>query len=197
MRLVDPKRIPTGDKIVAVNWAFKERPDADMLFFADGHDRFWGWAREQVKAEWRGGEIVCRETTVLAETFGLTVHRLGWTGSKPWRDRNRGKTAPGYSRDPQTVAGVCSGSLATNAAALRGVRRINLLGFDMTPGNYHDRHRTPAPTAHYGGKFIPAFQKIAAGLAEDGIEAVNASPGSAMTCFPIVHPRELGVGHLW
>jgi hypothetical protein len=95
------------------------------------------------------------------------------------------------SLDPRRVAGPDSGSNAINLAFLFGARRIVLFGFEMRPGNWHDRHRRVTPPQRYAEKFIPALEAMAVALKREDVEVINATPGSALTCFPIVAPDEI------
>jgi hypothetical protein len=95
--------------------------------------------------------------------------------------------APGLSLDPGMVhRGSTSGYCALNVAVLLGARRIVLLGYDYTPdGHYHDGYpwqrrafdmSMPAWAHHY--------EAAAEHCKRIGVEVINASPTSMLTCFP-------------
>ena len=96
----------------------------------------------------------------------------------------------GLSREPGTVAtGGTSGYAALNLAVLKGAKRIVLLGYDygLIDGrhHYHDAY----PWHHVANDqswpaWAKQFDAAAPLLAAQGVEVVNASPQSAITCFP-------------
>lgn len=100
-----------------------------------------------------------------------------------------------------------TGASAINLATKLGAKRIVLLGFDMRivdgKKNYHKDHilmgkiqgrfnrkyeeKKDDPFEH----FLKAFPHIARDAEKLGIEIINATPGSAITQFPIVEPDEV------
>lgn len=74
-----------------------------------------------------------------------------------------------------------------NLALQFGASKITLLGFDMQPdGNRRHFFGDHPPGLNNGpnyGHFIGAFETAARLLPAD-IEIINATPGSALTCFP-------------
>jgi len=170
-------RLRGRGRVVAVNDAgLALAPWADVLFFAD--ERWLEWNRGELH-RFAGGRIVkrCRPQLPTAETIHVV-------------ERARREVA--LSTDPGAVAGFCSGGAALNYAALAGAGRVVLLGFAMrAEGHWHDRHRRPSPAEAYAGKMRPAIERMAGPLAAAGIEVLNATPGSALPCFPIVDPREV------
>lgn len=160
-------------RVIAINDAFLLAPQADVHYFADA--RWFEWNRSDLSV-FAGRYRVTRAEIVAP---GLDVRRLR-------HDRRRD-----YSTDPGVLAGYCSGANAINLAALFGARDIILLGFDMRPGNWHDRHKTPPRPTHHRDKFIPSIERMAPHLAAAGVRVTNATPGSALTCFPIASPDEV------
>jgi hypothetical protein len=154
-------------RIIAVNDAFLRRPDANVLFFADPNWLAWNHDERDDLRKFRGRHIVTR-TDVSRD--GLDIKCL-----------RRDKKAA-LSRDPSALAGYCSGGNAINLAYLLGAAEIILLGFDMRPGHWHDRHKKPAPDL-YATKFIPAIEHMSRELERDGVRVLNATAGSALTCF--------------
>ena len=55
-------------------------------------------------------------------------------------------------------------------------------------GNYHTDHQVPTDAHLYDSEFIPSIERMAARLAGK-VEVVNATPGTALRCFPV---QELG-----
>jgi hypothetical protein len=87
-------------------------------------------------------------------------------------------------------AGGNSGFQALNLAVQFGARKIVLVGFDMTDRSgvhWYGRNRWPMsnnPADHNFKRWIGAFEKAAPVLGQMGVEVVNASPHSALQCFP-------------
>ena len=95
---------------------------------------------------------------------------------------------PGLSSDPSLIhQGGNSGYQALNLAVLLGAARILLLGYDMGGrGHWHGNHppglRNPPESqlSEWAGQFHAA----AADLDRLGIECINCSRETALTCFP-------------
>lgn len=163
---VDLERFRGYGRFVAVNNAgLTLAPWADVLYWADR--RWYEWNRDRLDL-FEGSLMISRNSTDRQD-----VARVGWI-------RN------GYSRRPDMVGGFCSGSNAVNLAALRGASVIILLGFDMRPGNWHDEHKRPPVARYFADRFIPAFEHMAPELEKDGVRVFNATPDSALRCFPFV-----------
>lgn len=174
---VDVSALRGRGRIIAINNAHEIAPFADLCYFADLRwfiEAYPGYGNCR-KLESFPGPIVTRAERIEHER--LTVLRL----------RYDGKAA--YSRYPTTIAGWCSGANAINIAALAGADPIVLFGFDMHGRNWHPGHPIPPKPGIYEKHFIPSLTRMAAELARDGVTVINATPGSALKCFPIVDPR--------
>lgn len=165
---------------IAVNNAYLLKPDADVLYFADR--RWHEWNRHDLH-RYVGEHVVSR-------VFIPPRERV--PGGPDIRWLNRDHNAP-VSHDPRFVAGFCGGANAVNLAYLGGARRIVLLGFDMRPGNWHRLHKLPPVRHQHRESFIPSLTRMGRELAKVGVEVVNATPGSALTAFPIVSPERFGM----
>lgn len=83
--------------------------------------------------------------------------------------------------------GANSGYAALCLACKLGAKRVLLYGFDMGPRNGRmRRHDYPA---HLNSRprfadWIPRFQSLAPQLSRRGVEVINCTPGSALSCFP-------------
>jgi hypothetical protein len=166
-----------GWRVLAVQDAYRLMPWADALYGCD--DRWW---RVHEGTTFRGekwtthedGESSGNDKSAIADKYGLTLVR--------------GKAADEFSTDPAVIHyGSNSGFQAVNLAMLRGVSRIVLVGFDMRhvdgkahffgdhPGGLHNRtdYRDFIQRFTYAGKFAR-------------VPIVNATPGSALTCFPML-----------
>lgn len=130
--------------------------------------------------------------------FGLDVHRGKYKIARHEVDDPRVKQIKKireqclYS-EPDGCAGRDTGGSAINLAYLFGGEQIILHGFDMrrTQGeqnNYHSRHLAgTADNRRYEHIFIPSIKAMVEPLRRAGVEVINATPGSALTCFPYIH----------
>lgn len=79
-----------------------------------------------------------------------------------------------------------SGHQALNAAVQRGAARILLLGFDMQGGHWHGDH--PSGLANPTDLMLETWRRNMATTVPDlrraGVEVVNCSRETALTCFP-------------
>jgi len=161
--LVRAQGLPT----IVVNTTYQMAPWADVLYACDA--KWWAW--QQGAPGFRGRS---RFTLEAARWPGL--QRLG-----------KG-TETGLSLDPlKLCTGSNSGYQAINLAVLLGAQRILLLGYDMAPaadGRQHwhpdhpDRVRSPYQ------KFRQVFPTLVEPLRAAGVEVVNCSRRTALTCFP-------------
>jgi hypothetical protein len=175
-----------GWRTIVVNDAYKLLPTADVLYAADNswweiHGECKPFAGEKWACHERDPnprEIHGNDKRSLAERYGINLVR--------GRDCNE------FSFDPDVVHyGHNSGFQAINFALLMGCRQIVLIGFDMRLvngqahffGNHPREIRTPDDKCL--SSFIPRFAQAAKKLPKD-VSIVNATPGSALTCFPIM-----------
>ena len=63
--------------------------------------------------------------------------------------------------------------------------RIVLVGFDFRGGYFFGSHPRGAQLANQIPQYMPFFEKAAKSLPE-GVEIVNATPNSALECFPMM-----------
>jgi hypothetical protein len=118
---------------------------------------------------------------------------------------------PGLSTDPKLLHhGHSSGYQLVGMAHRAGADRIVLLGYDMKFASDYDGRskQIGSGSRHFFGEYEPALQhwpsvKVRAGVhvelldlywsvAQQGlVEIINATPGSALNCFPRVDIREL------
>lgn len=97
----------------------------------------------------------------------------------------------GLSADPTKLGGVCSGGNSINLAYLFGCDPIVLLGFDMKGDNWDGRPRRAQKDKAYEQRFMPAIARMAAPLQQHGVTVLNATPGSALGCFPKITLEEV------
>jgi hypothetical protein len=155
-------------RVIAVNDAYRLAPWADVLYACDAK-----W--------WR----VHPDTTAFAgPKYGL----------QPVKDRddivilkNTGRT--GLERDPTGLrTGSNSGYQAINLAVHFGAIKILLLGYDMghAPGSrshFFGDHPSPLSNRSPYATFIALFAQMVAPLAALGVEVINCSRATALTCF--------------
>ena len=178
------KRIGFGWRVLVVNDAYKVMPWADAMFACDNS---W-WAENKdckgfAGEKWASHEIdtdpsmfTGNDKRAFADEYGINlVH---------------GKGGVEFSFDQSFIHyGLNSGFQAVNLALLFGCRRIVLVGFDMrfVNGKSHyfgDHAKRQSPEGAYT-RFAEQFARAAQKLPAD-VSIVNATPGSALTCFPIL-----------
>lgn len=161
-------RVRGRARLIAVNDAWRLAPWADALYAADED-----WISHHQPA-FRGQK---------------------WTQCEAWRDRDgwrwaRGIGGDGLSLDPTIIHwGGNSGFQACNLAVHFGIRKLILLGFDMRiAGKRHffgDHPGAMNKDSPYR-RFIRHFEQSAGCFQAAGVTVINATPGSALTCFPMI-----------
>jgi hypothetical protein len=164
--------------VIAIKQNVELCPWADMVY---GCDAAW-W-------RYRRG---------LPEFMGLKVSWSG-NGLSEYPDIKRINIAPGkrekYTDDLQFETGTVggggnSGFQALNLAMHLGSRHVILIGFDMddrSGKHWYGRNHWPMsnnPDQSNFRRWIPALAAAAIKLEAAGIQVVNASPASALKCFP-------------
>lgn len=158
-------------RVVAVNNAgLSLAPWADVLYFSD--KQWHDWNASQLY-KYRGPLVISR-----SPVDDSRVRLIGRS------------LRMALSHKPDILAGVCGGANSINLAFLRGAGTIILLGFDMRPGNWHNDHKKPPRPNCHALEFIPSLNRMAPELAQAGRRVINATPSSALTCFPVMSPDE-------
>lgn len=170
-------RIRGRGKVIAVNDAGIDparAPWADVLFWADRRWYQWNWERL--------GNHYGKYKIARKEPPPTTTHDIKTVRFIPRR----------FSHWQNSVGGFCGGSSAINLAYLFGSRGpFFLLGFDMTPGNWHDNHQLPPVTGQHRNNFIPVLEMMAIELTKLGVSVFNCNPRSALRCFPFAPIEEI------
>lgn len=161
---------------IAINLAHHPVPWASVLFFAD--DNFFEEHREPHGWHFWKVKDVERIVTTAPACAGMAPgerSRVEYVDPLSLRIRD--------GRRWQNVHQMNSGAQAIALARKLGARTIVLLGFDNAPGHWAEGEpymhpRQPGPEAFE--RYAEDFEK----LARFDLGVVNATPGSALTCFP-------------
>lgn len=162
--------------VIVVNDAYRLAPWADALV---ANDYSW-WLHHEGVPGFRGDKWGVLHPTWTQPERWPDVRQLRITGSE------------GLETDPSAIrTGKNSGYTAVNVAIHYGARRVILLGYDMGapkngPQHFFGDHRwAPGQRSPYH-TFIDLFHSMRADLERLGVEVVNASRQTALTCFPRV-----------
>lgn len=165
-----------GRRVIAVNDAYRLLPFADVLYACDAawwdvHAGCPGFAGEKWSCH---GTDKHNNKRAAAEKYGLRLVQ--------------GHTREGFCLDGAVHYGSNSGFQAINLALLFGCTRILLVGFDMRVNgkrHFFGSHPEPLNNNVSYTTFVPFFERAAKTLPA-GIEILNCTPNSALTCFPLV-----------
>lgn len=167
-------------RTIAVNDCWRIAPHADLLYAAD---HAW-WEVHSGVPDFAG------ERWTQDKSKGIET-------AKRWGLRCvRSESRPGLSFDPTFIhQGGNSGFQVLNLAVLFGAARILLLGFDMqwSGGKSHWFGDHPAPLRNPNNfkAYRAAFDQAAPQLKDAGIEVINCSVETALTCFPRARIQEV------
>jgi hypothetical protein len=162
-----------------VNDAYRLFPDARVLYACDA--QWWNAHRgcpdfsgEKWSSHGIAGRVRHNDKLDVARKYGLNLVA--------------GKDGEGFSFDPEVIHyGSNSGFQAINLAILMGATRIVLVGFNLghVDGKKHffGDHPRGLRNTHSYSNFLRAFNR-AAKLLPLHIQILNATPNSALTCFP-------------
>lgn len=156
--------------MVVVNDCWQKAPWAEVLYACD--TRWW--------AQKRPGD---------AQFPGLRVTQDALAAARYGAIKVAGHPDAGLCRTPWEInLGLNSGFQALNLAYHFGVKKMVLLGFDMGPsatgrthwfGDHPPGLQVPSPY----GEFIKRFGPLAQDLKAVGVDVVNCSAKTALTCF--------------
>jgi hypothetical protein len=159
-----------GLHAIVINTTFKLAPWADILYAADAA---W-WQHTPGAFEFAGLKVSCE-----AVQGALTMQRA--------------KEIVGYTDDPGCVHSLGhSGAQAIQIAAKAGARRILVLGMDMDGSHWHGQHPAPLRNTHSDQFQIwcDRMQTLARALEARGVDVINCSQVSRLTCWPKVPLEE-------
>ena len=176
----------SGVPVVAVNDAWRMLPWADVLYAVDEmwwktHDGCPDFTGEKWSSHTLSGRGKHNDKADAAKAYGLHLVE--------------GANGDGFSLDRRRIhygsnSGFQGVNMAIHLAAERC--RIVLIGFDMQAGkkrHFFGDHPAPLRNTCNYGNFIKHFDR-AAKMLPGRIEVVNATPGSALKCFPHVRLEE-------
>lgn len=173
----DAERLRGKGRVVAINDAFLLAPWADLLYWGDAEWFTWNHAELHRHT---GPLKVTRATILPRDRHGVEFHSM--------LHLRRGAV----SYDPSMLAGPDSGSNVLNLLLHLGAATAILLGFEMWPcGHWHDRHRRPSDRSAYASRYAPHHMKMAPRLLQAGLSVLNATPDSALICYPKVDLDEV------
>ncbi len=186
--LADTDLAPLGGRrVIAVNDNYIRCPWAGVLYFCDW--KWWSWHREREAFRRFAGLKVTLDARVPLEDPRIKWLKNGDEGE------NDAPGRAGLCLEPDRLrTGRNSGYQAVNLAVHLGAKRIVLVGYDMKVGPRGEQHWFGAhrdvdgrevPTAAATiAKWAPRFASMVPQLERLGIEVLNATPGSAIDCFP-------------
>lgn len=172
----------TGVRVITINDSWRLCPWADAFYFCDEP-----WWKDQLRRN-----IVATD----GRLHFWDLRRGPWIkGGEPTISDPHVRILPfsgqvGLEKNPGMLRhGSNSGYAAINLAYHFGAKKIILLGYDMhvvgARSNWHEGDRPPA--AQYqqtlARSMLPLFDTLVAPLKEAGVEVVNATPGTALTCW--------------
>lgn len=159
--------------IVANSGCRKVRPVAtasDILYFSDNS---WAENRPAPIADWPG--VVVTSNRNAKARLGDRVRYIDITALT-----ERMRCAPDHVQ-------ASSGHTAACLAVDMGASRLVLIGFEARSidGRTHGHgDYSQHDLAAFDERFVPGWEGLAPRFAELGVEVLNATPASAVTCFP-------------
>jgi len=169
-------------KVIAINNAFELGSWIDMCFFGDA--RWYWWNEERFKV-FPGLKVTVNRNPKPGES----VENV--SGLKIVRSHN----SKGLCTEANSIYfNSSSGAAAVNLAYQLGAKRIILFGYDMRyidgKSNWKP-HPIPRSTGKPFTNFLTPFRSIAKDAKALGLEIWNATPGSALTVFPMMAKEEV------
>jgi hypothetical protein len=174
-------------RVITINDSWRMAPWADVHYFCDAR-----WRDQQVNLNRQSLDKSTDFAQMIYKGFWVKggqdlehphVRTLKFTGQQGW------EPAPTALRH-----GSNSGYQAIHLAAHYGAKRIILLGYDMhvdpKRSHWHDEERASNFAKLIELSFLPHFQTLVDPLAAAGVEVINATPGSALKCWPYLPLEE-------
>lgn len=163
-------------RTLGVNTAYLYAPWVDVLYMGDM--MAWRVHHARAKAACPYTQMWTQDSSA-AERYAINRQRAG----------NR----DGLGREVIHLNGN-SGFQAINLAYLWGAKKILLVGMDMREidgrKHRHGDHEKPLVQAQQFGEWLHKSTKLAADLKDAGCTVINATPESALKCFPFMPIEE-------
>lgn len=161
---------------IATNTSFRA-VDGGICYGCDS--QWWAVYADEVKAKGLAGWTQDRDAAKR--------HGINWIESK---------AGHGLCREPNKIhQGGNSGFQAVNLAYHLGARTIVLVGYDMqrTPRatHWHGEHPEQLGNAEKCAMWRAAFPALASDLKAEGVDVVNCTIATALTCFPKADLRDV------
>jgi hypothetical protein len=172
-------------KVLVANGGYKLHPDASVLMCSDRH---WLAANPDLSGFTGPEVIVTRPEAVRREDPRM------WATNHAFIEKVRGDI---FADATTLVEGHNSTSTNISLAVLRGARRIILLGVDLAPGKdmrrrtYDDSVDNVQQAAARYERQVRHLGLQAYWVKRRGIEVLNCSPKSKLTCYPYADFREV------
>lgn len=189
LELVRAARERDEIRVAVVNDMYLVAPWADLHYFADA--KWWKWHTEGLAKKWPWASFNAEQVRKAFESFAgqkVSIFNTGMAiaDAKVFMLHNYGSDK--LSEKPNGIhTGSNSGYQVMNVVTLAGAKRILLVGYDMrfTNGRSHSHNGHPhkMPENSYRD-FAKTFATMQPQLAKLGVEVLNCTPGSAITCFP-------------
>ncbi len=168
----------SGHHTIVVNATYKAFPDADTLYAGDM--MFWRTYYADIARTFKGKLVTC-DSSAAARWPRIT--------------RVRGCNREGLGKEIIHMNGN-SGFQALNLAYLRGFKRVVLLGFDNALGvdgakHHHKDHPPPCVQNQTFSEWAHKSVKLGLDFEKTDCDVINATPGSALRCFPMADWKEV------
>lgn len=162
-----------------------------MCYFADA--RWWQWHTDGIAKRWPWISFTKEQVREAFRTFAgekVTIQNTGMMVTDPEVFMLHNYGGDGISELSNGIkTGSNSGYQAINVAVLAGAKRVLLLGYDMrfASGRTHSHggHPVQMPEDAYRS-YARKFSSMVPHLKRLGVEVLNCTPSSAITCFPAV-----------
>jgi len=181
-------------RIITINDSWQLAPFADVLYFGDA-----SWWHMQQDRNTRSIDGRFSFHDMIYKGFWVTIANFA---EHPQVKCLWSTGQAGLETNPVALrTGSNSGYAAINLAYLYGAKKIVLLGYDMKcQGEKTHWHNGPRERAGMFSvalnTFLPHFDALVEPLKTAGVEVVNATPDSALTCWPYA-PLEEAVEGAW
>lgn len=155
-----------ANAVIAINDAYRLAPWAEVLYACDA--KWWYWHHEKPELQAFAGLKFALDPSAKRFRGVQVLRKTGETG---------------LELDPTGLrAGRNSGYQAINLAVHLGAARIVLLGYDMQGGHWFGHH--PDQSGPPFNICLQRFATLVAPLKAAGVEVINCSRKTALTCFP-------------